>query len=38
MPAPTEVPNYTYTVQNKEVPINSYRKYLEIQQQQQQQQ
>ncbi|MCW3108701.1 MAG: hypothetical protein JWQ09_3207 [Segetibacter sp.] len=38
MPAPTAIPTYTYTVKNKEVPINSYRKYLEMQQQQQQQQ
>ena len=38
MPAPTEIPNYVYTVENKEVPVNSYRKYLEMQQQQQQQQ
>lgn len=37
MPAPTEVPSYIYTVKNKEVPVNSYRKYLEMQQQQQQQ-
>lgn len=37
MPAPTEVPNYIYTVKNKEIPVNSYRKYLEMQQQQQQQ-
>ncbi len=31
------LPNFTYTVKNKEVPVNSYRKYLEIQQRQQQQ-
>ena len=37
MPAPTEIPTFTYTVQNKQVPVNSYRKYLEMQQQQQQQ-
>lgn len=38
MPAPTEVPTFIYTIKNKEVPVNSYRKYLEMQQQQQQQQ
>jgi transglutaminase-like putative cysteine protease len=37
MPSPTAIPTYTYTVKNKEVPVNSYRKYLEMQQQQQQQ-
>lgn len=37
IPAPTAIPTYTYTVKNKEVPVNSYRKYLEMQQQQQQQ-
>lgn len=33
-----EQPAFTYTVQNREVPVNSYRKYLEMQQIQQQQQ
>ncbi len=37
MPAPTGISNFIYTVKNKEVPVNSYRKYFEIQQQQQQQ-
>lgn len=34
----TAEPNFTYTVRNKETPVNSYRRYLEMQQQQQQQQ
>jgi transglutaminase-like putative cysteine protease len=34
MQPPTEIPAYIYVVQNQEVPVNSYRKYLEIQQQQ----
>jgi transglutaminase-like putative cysteine protease len=38
VPEPTSVPTYTYSVQNKQVHVNSYRKYLEMQQQQQQQQ
>jgi transglutaminase-like putative cysteine protease len=38
MPTPIEVPSYIYTVKNKEVPVNSYRRFLEMQQQQQQQQ
>ena len=36
MPAPTEIPSYIYTIKNKEVPVNSYRRFLEMQQQQQQ--
>lgn len=32
-----EKPNFIYTVKNKEVPVNSYRRYLEMQQIQQQQ-
>lgn len=36
MPAPTAIPSFTYTVKNTEVPVNSYRRYLEMQQQQQQ--
>ncbi|MEJ7680966.1 MAG: transglutaminase family protein [Segetibacter sp.] len=38
MPEQSERPAFIYTLQNKEVPVNSYRKYLEMQQQQQQQQ
>ena len=32
-----EQPAFTYTVQNMEVPVNSYRKFIDMQQQQQQQ-
>lgn len=30
------LPEFTYVIENKEAPVNSYRKYLEMQQQQQQ--
>jgi transglutaminase-like putative cysteine protease len=36
MRPPTELPAYVYVVQNQEAPVNSYRRYLEMQQQQQQ--
>jgi len=37
MPAPTEIPGFVYSVKTEEIPVNAYRKYLEMQQQQQQQ-
>ncbi len=37
MPEQSGMPAFIYTIKNKEVPVNSYRKYLEMQQQQQQQ-
>jgi transglutaminase-like putative cysteine protease len=33
---PSALPNFNYVVKNSEVPVNSYRHYLDIQQQQQQ--
>jgi transglutaminase-like putative cysteine protease len=35
---PSALPTFNYVVKNSEVPVNSYRDYLDIQQQQQQQQ
>lgn len=38
VPGTLEQPAFTYTIKNMEVPVNSYRKYLDMQQIQQQQQ